>query len=97
MSALNVGTGRLAPADAARMVDAAASLTGASCLPRSLVLWRLLLEQGATICFGVARSSSNGIAAHAWVELHGVPLNDMADVTDRYSALVGGPRRGATA
>lgn len=69
------------------MVDAAASLFGASCLPRSLVLWGLLRTRGAVIRFGVAQAPPQGIAAHAWVELDGRPINDAPNVTDRYAVL----------
>ena len=77
----------LSPAAAARMVDAAGSLFGASCLPRSLVLWGLLRARGAVIRLGVAQSAARGFAAHAWVELDGQPLNDASDVTERYAML----------
>lgn len=82
-----LGGRKLASTAAARMVGAAASLVGASCLPRSLVLWRLVRAQGAVIRLGVARPSSQSIAAHAWVELAGQPLNDAPDVAERYAAL----------
>ena len=77
----------LSPAVTARMVDAAGSLSGASCLPRSLVLWGLLRARGAVIRLGVAQSPPKGIAAHAWVELDGCPINDAPDVTERYAVL----------
>jgi hypothetical protein len=77
----------LAPADAARMVNAAGSLLRASCLARSLLLWRLLRERGATIRLGVARPAPAIVAAHAWVELDGAPLNDLPDVIERYAVL----------
>ena len=71
----------------ARMVDAAASFVGASCLPRSLVLWRLVSARGAVICLGVAGPVPEAFAAHAWVELAGRPLNDAPDVAERYAAF----------
>ena len=77
----------LSPAVAARMVDAAGSLCRASCLPRSLVLWGLLRARGAVIRLGVAPVPAKGIAAHAWVELDGRPINDAPDVTERYAVL----------
>lgn len=72
---------------AARMVDAAAVLVRASCLPRSLVLWRLVRARGGVIRLGVARPAPQAIAAHAWIELAGRPLNDAADVAERYAPL----------
>jgi len=77
----------LAPVDATRMVNAAAWAMGVSCLPRSLVLWRLVHARGATIRLGVARSAQDGLAAHAWVELDGRPLNDRSDVYERFAVL----------
>ena len=82
----------LAPSEAARMVNAAASLLGVSCLTRSLVLWQLVRDRGASIRFGIARASGKRFAAHAWVELGGVPLNDRPDVAERYAALEGDVR-----
>lgn len=78
--------GAVAPEAAARMVDAAAALVGATCVPRSLVLWRLMRFRGAIVRFGVARAAPE-FEAHAWVELDGEPLNDRLDVTARYAAL----------
>ena len=82
-----LGEPPLLVAAAARMVDAASSLVGASCLPRSLVLWRLLRTRGAVIRLGVAPASPRSISAHAWVELDGRPINDAPDVTERYAVL----------
>jgi hypothetical protein len=78
--------GAVAPEAAARMVDAAAALVGATCVPRSLVLWRRMRSRGAIVRLGVARAAPE-FAAHAWVELDGRPLNDRPDVNDRYAAL----------
>lgn len=82
----------LTPVEAARMVNAAASLAGVSCLPRSLVLWTLVRERGATLRLGIARFPHEGFAAHAWVELDGVPLNDRPDIAERYAAVEAGAR-----
>ena len=85
----------LAAEAAARIVDAAAALLGVSCLPRSLVLWRLLRARGAAIRFGVSQSAALGFAAHAWVELDGKPVNDRPDVSARYAPLRGAGELGA--
>ncbi len=79
----------LAPRTIARLVDASASILGANCLQRSLVLRQLLRNRGmpAEIRFGVSRAVNGGLSAHAWVELDGLPLNDGADVFERYAAL----------
>ena len=50
------------------------------CLERSLVAWWLAGPQ-ATIRFGV---DPHGPRFHAWVERHGVVLNDTGDVASKY-------------
>ena len=79
----------LPPRDIARLVDAAASLLGARCLSRSLVLWHLLRIRGvsAELRLGVSKPISGRLLAHAWVELDGEPLNDGPDVCQRYVGL----------
>ena len=60
----------------------------ASCLPRALVLARLLRDQGlvAELRLGVARPDDR-FAAHAWVEHGGVPLAEAASVEARYAVF----------
>jgi hypothetical protein len=74
----------------ARMVDVAArhGLVRATCLPRSLVLWWLLRRQGidSELRIGV-RKEAGRFEAHAWVELHGVVLNDGGEVHERFAAF----------
>ena len=79
----------LAPQEIARLVNAAASILRAQCLPRSLVLWHFLRNRGipTEIRLGVSRLADGNLSAHAWVELDGLPLNDGADVFERYAAL----------
>ncbi|WP_188963020.1 lasso peptide biosynthesis B2 protein [Deinococcus aquiradiocola] len=50
---------------------------GGNCLPRSLALYRAYRLAGlpAVLTSGVRRSAQ-GIDSHAWVELHGAPIND---------------------
>lgn len=81
--------GALAPREMARLVDAAASLLRIGCLPRSLVLWHFLRHRGASavVRLGVSKLAGGGLSAHAWLEFDGLPLNDAADVFDRYPAL----------
>jgi hypothetical protein len=71
------------PARLAKVVDTAArfSVIGRSCLTRALVLERLLVREGirAELRIGVQRMGS-GIAAHAWVEVDGVPVAEPADI-----------------
>ena len=70
-----------------RLVDAAGrhGPYRAKCLPESLTLWWLLRRQGieSQIRFG-ARKYAHRMEAHAWVEFEGVPLNDSADVRERF-------------
>ncbi len=79
----------LAPPEIARLVNAAGSILGARCLPRSMVLCHLLRHRGipAEIRLGVSSLADSKLSAHAWVELEGLPLNDGADVLERYAAL----------
>ena len=81
--------GTLAPQEVARLVDAAASFLRVQCLPRSLLLWHFLQHRGvpAEIRLGVATPAAGKLFAHAWVELDGFPLNDRANVHERYAAL----------
>jgi hypothetical protein len=74
----------------ARGVEAAArhGLYRATCLPRSLALWWLLRCHGleADLRIGV-KLVDRRLAAHAWVELQGQPLNEVPDVRRHFSAF----------
>lgn len=87
--------GALAPAEVARLVDGVAALLRTSCLPRSLVLWRFLRRRGASagVRLGVSRQADGSLRAHAWLEFEGAPLNDYADVLERYAALPSQPNK----
>ncbi len=63
-------------------------LIKATCLPRSVMLWWLLLRRGVDcdLRLGV-RTEDATLEAHAWVERNGVVLNDTEDVKQRYSAF----------
>ena len=60
----------------------------ANCLPRALVLCRLLRLQGlaANLRVGVARPGGT-FAAHAWVEHGGVALAEAESVSERYASF----------
>lgn len=79
----------LAPAELARLVDAAAARLRVRCLARSLALWQLLRHRGTSteIRLGVSKLADGSLAAHAWLEFEGLPLNDNADVLERYAGL----------
>jgi hypothetical protein len=74
----------------ARMVDVAArhGVFEPTCLPRSLALWWLLRRRrmASELRIGV-RKEAGCFEAHAWVELHGVVLNDGGDVHERFAAF----------
>lgn len=79
----------LAPQEIARLVNAAASILGAPCLPRSLVLWHILHRRGMSteIRLGVSKLANGNLSAHAWVELDGLALIDDPDILGRYAVL----------
>ena len=60
----------------------------ATCLTRSLLLRWLLSRYGTTsdLRIGV-RFEGNELAAHAWVEKGGIPLNDRPEVVARFAAF----------
>jgi hypothetical protein len=78
----------------ARLVDAAARRAPGrpSCLPRSLTLWWLLRRRGtdSTLRIGV-RTVAGRLEAHAWVDHAGQPVNDTADVAERFPPFEGMP------
>jgi hypothetical protein len=68
-------------------------LVSPNCLERSLVMYKLFSRAavGPTLVLGARRDGAS-LAAHAWVELDGKPLDD-PDV-DQYVRLVAFGRRG---
>ena len=80
------------PPRAAPWIRAAARNTpGAdTCLVRSLALLGVLRRHGiaAQLRIGVGDTQPR-LAAHAWVEVDGVPVNDSADVAERYAPFAG--------
>ena len=73
-----------------RWVDIAARhhLYPMTCLRRSLVLQRLLGQQGiaADLQIGV-RKTEEKLDAHAWLEYHGQPLGESESIIEHYSPL----------
>lgn len=65
-----------------------------NCLSESLTLQHLLNRSGhaCTLRIG-ARRSATGLEAHAWVELNGIPVNDGADVAERFPPFPGLPKQ----
>ncbi len=74
----------------AQIVERAAHIAPlhVSCLTRSLTLWWFLLRCRLTsdLCIGV-RKAAGRFEAHAWVEQHGMVLNDAPDIADHYAAF----------
>ena len=56
------------------------------CLAKSLCLYFLLERKAihAALVFGHRKESTGKFDAHAWLEYKGVPINDAADVRQRY-------------
>ena len=75
-----------------RLVRAAANhgVYRANCLEQSLVLRWLLARNGleSELRFG-AHKVKDELQAHAWVECHGVALNENRGVEERYSPFIG--------
>jgi Transglutaminase-like superfamily len=62
-----------------------------SCLHRSLCLWWLLRRRGIAtdLRIGVRKQLDGGLEGHAWVERDGCPVNDDANVGERYAPFEG--------
>jgi hypothetical protein len=76
----------------ARLVGAIASRAPfrANCLVRSLVLKFLLARHGIASRLRVGvNKQGHEFEAHAWIELGGHPLNDAADVQQRFTPFEG--------
>lgn len=74
---------------AAALKRLGARLPGTACLVRSLALrwWMRSAGLDARIRIG-ARPGEDGVAAHAWVELDGVPVDDHADHIARFRVIL---------
>jgi hypothetical protein len=75
-------------ADAVALV-AGRRVVGARCLGRSLLLWTLLRRRGidAEVVIGAQTPQKRALSAHAWVEVAGKPVNDAADVRERFGSF----------
>jgi hypothetical protein len=64
-------------------------VVGARCLGRSLLLWFLLRRRGidAEVVIGAQAPQKGILSAHAWVEVAGEPVNDVADVRERFGSF----------
>ncbi|MCF6319187.1 MAG: lasso peptide biosynthesis B2 protein [Proteobacteria bacterium] len=64
------------------------SIKGCHCLPRSIALYQNLISAGYDVQhkFGVNNKDEN-LAAHAWVEYQGEPLNESVDLKNRFTVL----------
>jgi Transglutaminase-like superfamily len=60
----------------------------ANCLTRSLLLGWLLRRRGVDSQLRIGVQMNNGsLAAHAWVEYAGIPINDQPDVAEQFAAF----------
>ena len=60
----------------------------ANCLTRSLLLGWLLRRRGVASQLRIGVKMNNGsLAAHAWVEYAGIPINDQPDVGEQFAAF----------
>lgn len=62
----------------------------ATCLPKSLVLVKMLAKQGlsAKVFIGVAKSDE-GIASHAWVEMDGQLIGEPEEIPVTFQVIEG--------
>jgi len=61
---------------------------GAHCLARALALrwWMRGLGQNAVVVIGVRRAA-RGIASHAWVEYHGLPIDESMEIVQKFQVI----------
>jgi len=75
----------------ARIVNFACrhGIRSSTCLTRSLTLIRLLSRRGleSQLKIGVRIDDSEKMAAHAWVEVAGLPVNDKKDVASDFHVV----------
>lgn len=59
------------------------------CLARSITIGWLSRRRGhvVDVLIGVAAPEGSHLPAHAWAEYRGIPLNDTADVRERYVVI----------
>jgi len=63
------------------------AVLGVDCVAESLLLESLLLRRSAEPELRIGVDPTDPSIAHTWVELGGVPLNDSADVHERFAAF----------
>src|SRR4029453_10349257 len=84
----SAGERALSPERLARLVSAVireGPIQG-NCLSEAITLCLLLRRSGHDCALRIgARRSAAGVEAHAWVELNGVPLNESADISERFT------------
>ena len=68
--------------------QAAQHVARANCLPQSLLLWWWLRQKGkpSQLCIGIDSHTAH-FAAHAWVEVDGVPMAEAEGVAERFVAF----------
>ncbi len=74
----------------ARLVDAAGRhhIKRFTCLPRALVLQRLLARKGIDSLLRIGVKRDGGLLeGHAWVECAGVPIGEGPDLEQQFSVL----------
>ena len=62
-------------------------LHGTSCLARALLTWWLCRRRGIDADLRFGMSATGERHGHAWVEVAGEPIDDTADVADRFVAF----------
>jgi hypothetical protein len=80
----------LCESEIVRLVDRAARRQPgrATCLRRTLVLQRLLAQEGIATEMRIGvRKENGGLAAHAWLERHGRPLGEPAFIEEKFATL----------
>ena len=84
----SIGAGnRPGPRDVVRGVERASYLfpVPVLCLPQSIAIARLLVQQGHDCDFLVgAQLDEDSLDAHAWVEMGGVPINSAPDSAEQH-------------
>jgi|CXWL01.1.fsa_nt_gi hypothetical protein len=59
-----------------------------TCLVKSFTLRWMLTRRGIPVqlCIGIGKTS-DGVHAHAWVEMAGMPISEASDIADRFKIL----------
>ena len=67
---------------------ASRTINNCTCLPRSIALYQKLKASGFLVNhkFGVNKQDKS-LAAHAWVEYQGKPLNESKDIKQRFDVM----------